>query len=75
MHDAIEGERLGIPSVGIMTDRFITSAKLVAELNGLKGYPFSVIPHPIANNDDEALKAKAILAVGEIVTMLTRRPA
>ncbi|MBL8378716.1 MAG: hypothetical protein JNM79_12660 [Burkholderiales bacterium] len=75
MHDAIEAERLGIPAVGIMTDRFTTSARLVAELNGLKGYPFAVIPHPIANNDDEALRAKAATAVGDIVAMLTRRAA
>lgn len=58
-----------------MTDRFTTSARLVAELNGLKGYPFAVIPHPIANNDDEALRAKAATAVGDIVAMLTRRAA
>ena len=34
-------------------------------MNGLPGYPFSVIAHPIANNDDDALRAKAQNALGQ----------
>jgi hypothetical protein len=62
---------LGIPAVGIMTDRFQRSAELMAELNGLPGYPFAVIGHPIANNDDQLLRAKAQAAVDRIVPLLT----
>ena len=43
-------------------------------MNGLPGYPFSVIPHPIANNDDALLRDKAELAVKRIVELLTQRP-
>jgi hypothetical protein len=71
----VEAERLGIPAVGIMTDRFVVTARLVGQLNGLPDYPFAVIVHPIANNDDDALRAKARAAVDQIVPMLTRRAA
>ena len=56
-----------------MTDRFVRSAEVVAQVNGLPGYPFAVIAHPVANNDDAALRAKAELATARIVTLLTER--
>jgi hypothetical protein len=42
----------------------------VAELNGLPEYPFVVIAHPIANNDDDELRAKAEEAVRRLVPLL-----
>jgi hypothetical protein len=56
-----------------MTDRFEPTAKAVAQVNGLPGYPFAVIAHPIANNDDDALRAKAGIASRVIVRLLTER--
>ena len=73
LHDAIEAERLGIPAVAIITDRFIRSAEVMGELNGLPGYPFAVIAHPVANNDDAALRLKAQAAVKAIVPLLRDR--
>ena len=64
---------MGIPAVGIMTDRFQRSAQLMAELNGLPGYPFAVIDHPIANNSDDLLRRKAEIAVARIIPLLTER--
>ena len=57
-----------------MTDRFERSAEVVAQVNGLPGYGFVSIAHPVANNDDAALRAKAEAIVPRIVTLLTRRP-
>ena len=57
-----------------MTDRFEPSARAVAELNGLPDYPYVVIPHPVANDTDEALRVKAETVVERIVALLTRRP-
>ena len=54
-----------------MTDRFRRSAQVMAELNGLPGYPFAVIDHPIADNTDDVLRAKAAIAVAQIVRLLT----
>ena len=56
-----------------MTDRFEKSAQVVAQVNGLSGYPFAIIPHPVANNDDAGLRAKAEAAVRRIVRLLTER--
>ena len=56
-----------------MTDRFRRSAEAVAELNGLPSYPFAVIDHPIANDDDAALRVKAEIALAQIVPMLMQR--
>ena len=58
-----------------MTDRFIRSAQVVAQVNGLKGYEFIVIPHPVAHTDDTTLKSKAEGALDESVRLLTERPA
>jgi hypothetical protein len=56
-----------------MTDRFEQSARAVAALNGVPDYPFVVISHPIANDRDEELRAKAETALSRIVSLLTSR--
>ena len=73
MHDALAAEEKGIPAVAIMTDRFEQTARSVTELNGLAGYPFVVIAHPIANASDDELRAKAEEAVSRLVPLLTER--
>jgi hypothetical protein len=62
-----------MPAVAVMTDRFERTAEAVAQVNGLPGYPFVVIAHPVANNDDAALRAKAESAARELVPLLTQR--
>jgi hypothetical protein len=42
-------------------------------VNGLKDYPFAVISHPIANNDESVLREKARAAVSQIAPLLTKR--
>jgi hypothetical protein len=56
-----------------MTDRFVRSAQVVAQVNGVPDYPFAVIGHPVASDSDAALRAKAEEAVRQIVGMLERR--
>jgi hypothetical protein len=46
----------------------------VAEANGLPGYPFVLVPHPIADNTDAELRDKAELAVRRLVPLLTGPP-
>jgi len=58
-----------------MTDRFECSAQIVAQVNGLPGYPFVSIAHPVANNNDATLREKAKGAVKRIVLLLTERHA
>ncbi len=59
--------------MAIITDHFARTAQAVSQVNGLKDYPFAVIGHPVANNDDNVLRAKARTAVNAIVPMLTAR--
>ena len=61
--------------MAIITDRFLVSANLVGEMNGLPGYPYAVIDHPVANNKDEVLRKKAEEAVKQIIPLLTQRKA
>jgi len=56
-----------------MTDRFVRSAQVVAQVNGLPDYRFAVIGHPVASDSDAALRTKAEIAVRQIVAMLANR--
>jgi hypothetical protein len=69
----MSAEKLGIPAVAVITDRFADSARAMAEADGQPDYPFAVIAHPIAGNRDDELKDKAARAVEILVPLLTRR--
>ena len=71
MHDAVAGERLGIPSAGIMTEAFVSAAELMARVLGADGYPFAVIEHPISSADGPALAARAQRAAADCASLLT----
>jgi hypothetical protein len=73
MHDALAAERRGIPAAAVMTDRFVPTADAVLEVNGVAGYPYVVIPHPIASDSDAELRAKADASIERIVAVLTKR--
>jgi hypothetical protein len=45
----------------------------MAQVSGYPGYRFAVIPHPISNNSDEVLHAKAESAVRQCVEILLNR--
>jgi hypothetical protein len=70
LHDAIIGERMGLPSAGIMTSRFVSAAELMARALGAEGYRFVVIDHPISSASAEALADRARKAVAECVEIL-----
>jgi hypothetical protein len=70
LHDAIIGERLGLPSVGIMTSMFVSAADMMARALGAEGYRFVVIDHPISSASPEALAERARKAAAESATIL-----
>jgi hypothetical protein len=59
----------------VITDRFAQSARSMAELSGLSGYPFVEIAHPIAGNTDAELRDKAEQAVHQLASLLVGRRA
>ena len=73
MHDAITAEKAGIPAAAIMTDAFVGTAGALAAACGMPGYRFAVIPHPIAPDEDTALRHKAAEAVRQCQELLVRR--
>ena len=70
MLDAINLEKRGIPAVAVVTEPFIQTAQAVAELNGVPGYPFVVVPHPFGSLDAAAVRARAEAAVARIELLL-----
>lgn len=65
------GELRGIPSVGIMTEQFVSAAELMARVLGAESYPFAVIDHPISSATPDELAARARTAAAECASLLT----
>lgn len=59
MHDAVIGERLGLPSVGIVTTAFVSAAELMARVLGAGDYRFAVIDHPLSSATPAELSTRA----------------
>jgi hypothetical protein len=75
LHDAIIGERMGLPSAGIMTSNFVSAAELMARTLGAEGYRFVVVEHPISSASAEVLTQRARKAVAECVEILCGKSA
>ena len=73
MHDAIIGERLGLPSVGIMTAQFVSAAEIMARVLGADGHPFVAIDHPISSASEAELAKRASQAVADGIEILLGR--
>jgi hypothetical protein len=70
LHDAVTAERLGVPAIGVMTERFVSAAELMARVLGMPGYPFVVIPHPVSSASDDDLREMAIIAAEGVRRLL-----
>ncbi len=67
----MSGERLGVPSVAVMTDRFVSAAELMSSVLGAPGYRFVTVDHPISSASATELAAAARTAAAECVALLT----
>jgi hypothetical protein len=68
--DGIIMEKLGIPTAVINTEPFITSSKAMAVAQGIPGYPFVIIPHPIATTEIGLLEEWAEQVIDEVTNIL-----
>ena len=73
MRDAVSSERVGTPALGVMTNRFVSAAELMAKVLGAPDYKFAVIDHPVSSASDTELANKAERAV-ELIDELILRP-
>ena len=76
MLDAINLEKQGIPAVAVVTEPFLPTGQAMAEMNGMAGYPFVVVPHPFGSLDEATVRARADAALARIEQLLlgTDRP-
>lgn len=65
-------EQLGVPATAIITTPFSATAKMTAESWAMPDYPFVTVPHPISNNDEERLRAKAGEALSQTLAVLVQ---
>jgi hypothetical protein len=62
-------EKLGVPTVVVATEPFISSGKAMAVSHGIPDYPFVVIPHPIAATEIPKLHGWADQVVDQVVSI------
>jgi hypothetical protein len=70
VHDAISAEKLGIPAVGVMTHRFVPTARTMARFLGFADYPVASIEHPISNNTESENQRHADEILQQVVDLL-----
>jgi hypothetical protein len=68
--DAINFEKEGIPAVAVVTEPFVPTANAVAELNGMPGYRYVVVPHPFGSLDEATVRARADAVLERIEGLL-----
>ena len=69
MHDIVDLETRGIPSVFVATEEFVDGADRQASALGFA--PAAVyVPHPVQDRTDEEMRALAERAFGDVVKRL-----
>ena len=71
MHDTIQFENLGIPSVALATTEFMRAARAQASALGRADFDAVYVPHPIQDQTLAEIAARADAAADEIVARLT----
>jgi hypothetical protein len=72
VHDTIQLEALGVPTVVATTTDFVDLTHRVATGFGLPSARIAVFPHPLGGTPDDTIVAWADAAVDEVVELLTR---
>ena len=70
MLDSANLEKLGVPSVTIVTAPFEPAARAVARSQGLPDLALVIVPHDYLEEDDAAIRAKLVPALDAIVAAL-----
>lgn len=65
-------ERRGVPAAAICTDQFVPNGRAIAEAHGASGYPFALVPHPLASASHAELAGEAKEILPEVLRLLVR---
>jgi hypothetical protein len=68
--DAISFEKRGVPAAVIITEPFVPTADAIAELSGLPGYRYAVIPHPVGSLTAAEVAARAEAIAPRVAELL-----
>ena len=71
MHDGIAIEKRGIPAAVVCTHQFTVTGNAIAEVQGIPGYRYAVVPHPMGRLPEEELLERVRAAVPQVVEILT----
>ena len=63
---------MGIPTVTVVSNRFLGLARNEARAFGVPDLPMVIVPHPIGGTAPDTVRLKAEAAVPEIIERLTR---
>ena len=58
----------------IITEPFVPTAVGIAELAGMPGYPYAVIPHPVGSLSTAEVRQRADGAAAAVEALLLRAP-
>ena len=72
LHDTVELEKIGVPTIIVTTTSYSGLAKMEAKAKGLPGVEVLAVPHPLgAGQLPEQVKKKAQDAMEALVKMMT----
>ena len=71
VHDTIQLEQHGLPTVVATTTHFVDLTRRVAAGVGVADARVAVFPHPLGGTDDATILAWADAAVDEVISLLT----
>jgi hypothetical protein len=68
--DAVNLERMGVPTATVVTAPFEAAARAVAAAQGLPDLPLVVIPHDYLTEDEEAVRDRLAPVVDDVLRAL-----
>ena len=73
MHDIVDLERRGIPSMFIASREFISAAEAQSASLGFPTVARVFTPHPVQDRTDDEMRAYADLVFDEVLATVTRQ--
>jgi hypothetical protein len=72
--DTVNLERMGVPSVVVVTEPFVAAAKANARAAGMPDIAMVIVPHDYLVEDEQQIRAKLEPLLGDILGRLFVEP-
>ena len=70
MADGIAFEKLGVQSAAILTDVFTRTGDAMARAQGMPGYRYALVPHPVSSLSPDECAGRAGEVLSQVLTIL-----